>query len=91
MRETTVLFVRFIHTYFKRMTLYADESANFLTFAAVKSAPCICRASMTTGMELEPCLTPAFETTDLTYSTEGNARLLSGVMRRYSQPELVCK
>lgn len=40
-------------------------------------------------MELDPCLTPALDTTDLTYSTDGNAKLLSGVIRRYSQPELV--
>lgn len=60
----------------------AKRTTTELTFAAVKSAPWMCLASITTGMELEPCLTPAFDTTDLTYSTEGKARLLSGVISR---------
>lgn len=47
----------------------------------------MCLASMTTGIELEPCLTPALDTTDLTYSTDGNDKLLSGVISKYSQPD----
>nr|CAD7572317.1 unnamed protein product [Timema californicum] len=39
------------------------------------------------GVQLEPSFIPALVTKFRTYSTEGNTRLLSGVMRRYSQPD----
>jgi hypothetical protein len=58
-----------------------------LTLAAVKSAPWMCLLSITTGTELDTCFMPALDTTFCTYSTEGNRRLLSGVIKRYSQPD----
>lgn len=54
------------------------------TLAAVKSAPCICLQSITTGIELSPCLSPALDTTALTYSTDGKTKLRSGVITKYS-------
>jgi hypothetical protein len=57
----------------------------------VKSAPWMCLLSITTGTELEPCFMPAFDTRFRTYSTDGNTRLLSGVINMYSHPDWLWK
>ena len=59
----------------------------FFTLAAVKSAACICLASITTGMVPKPCLVPALVIIERKYSTDGKAKLLSGVISRHDPEE----
>lgn len=71
------------------MLRYKNIIVEYITFAAVKSAPKIWRQSMTTGSCEYPSLTPILQTFVLRKSTAGKYKLFPGVIIKYSKPEFV--